>query len=296
MGQPLIIMDDIDLCNTTDMVPFNEGKFNESVMAPGTTFYATILEQKLIDNQQLIINNEFDYKLNSFGLRCDEFDASFATQNFLFAGCSFTFGEGLPQSKTWSAILNDKLGMKNYYSLGYCGGSIEYIIDNIYNYINTFGKPKHLFILFPDVFRRSGKHNGRDVIFLPADSDGSIKDMVWDGDSKNAFRYNIELIIKLETYCKNMDIPLAWSTWNNEFAFNIDKSLFNNYVKFNNNKAKGLNVKQPYFNKARDGAHPGVEFNYMIANMFHNVYNSKENKKSINIFKKKYFNQDRFIY
>lgn len=54
----------------------------------------------------VIDNNEIEYSLNSSGQRCDEFKKTHEGKHILFAGCSITFGEGLP------ILLNTSLNIK----------------------------------------------------------------------------------------------------------------------------------------------------------------------------------------
>ena len=56
---------------------------------------------------------KFQYRLNSNGFRSDHFKKLDTSNiNILFAGCSFTFGEGLPEEYTWPRLLENNIKHK----------------------------------------------------------------------------------------------------------------------------------------------------------------------------------------
>ena len=97
--------------------------------------------------------NFFEYKLNSHGFRSDEFKKGSA--DFLYAGCSETFGQGGPIEESWSYMLNKKVGNSGpYINLSAPGLGWTEILSNIFTYMENFGTPKNIFILLPNMERR----------------------------------------------------------------------------------------------------------------------------------------------
>lgn len=101
--------------------------------------------------------SDFSYTFNSQGIRCDELAPK--DVKFLYAGCSFTEGEGLPVDHIWASFLNelikseykDKFG---YHNIGRGGLSTAGITRKIYHAIEGLKlRPKMLIVLFPSIFR-----------------------------------------------------------------------------------------------------------------------------------------------
>ena len=69
-----------------------------------------------INNNLIKTQNEsipYSYSINSCGFRTQEFKKySKNSLKILFAGCSNTFGEGLPLEYTWSQLLIQKIFQK----------------------------------------------------------------------------------------------------------------------------------------------------------------------------------------
>ena len=87
-----------------------------------------------------------EYSINSHGFRCVEFDV----EDFsLAAGCSVTFGLGLPDSKIWFNKID-----QNFLNIGICGANVESIINAIlFSIHNSKHLPKSVYTLFPHVMR-----------------------------------------------------------------------------------------------------------------------------------------------
>ena len=62
------------------------------------------------------------YKINSHGFRSEEFDPSAAS--LVSLGCSYTIGTGLPEHATWSHLVSQATGLKNY-NLAWAGTSAD---------------------------------------------------------------------------------------------------------------------------------------------------------------------------
>jgi hypothetical protein len=193
------------------------------------------------------------YRANSFGFRSDEFDSN---TGILFAGCSVTYGAGIPEDGIWGNVLAEKLDMTAS-NLSRSGSSISWIVESLFKYFENYGNPKYLFCLFPDLYRHrfpvDGKYYSK-KLELDAPTPGS-KPVVIKGvepgtiglsneffttlpldkmapmpkyiklpaDYEKVFSFdlvvheNIKKIRHLETYCKAAGIVLIWSTWDEEF-------------------------------------------------------------------------------
>lgn len=185
-----------------------------------------------------------EYNLNSSGYRGPEFTSGV---DLVVAGCSFTYGMGVPESGTWGSILSKSLGM-TYNNVSQNGASIPWIVRQLFAYFNEYGNPKVLVCLFPSLTRSFFTSNAEILI---ADS-GYVEDSTKDLESKKSI-YNVELqstrplnkrpkyskrphdledivnvdmavqismqnIRMLEQYCKSSNIKFVWGTWNEPFC------------------------------------------------------------------------------
>jgi hypothetical protein len=286
-GQPIVAFDPIDSGNIDELETFFYNGLELKVllgnekMRPGSQFELTAFESFLFKNKK-DFKADFDYSLNSLGLRSEEF---LKGSNLLFAGCSFTFGEGLPYKSNWSGILFDEISMKNaqvgqYHNLGYCGGSVDYIIKNIVNYIEIFGAPRYVFALFPESSRKTVLSNKKEITVIPYKEED--KALVW-GKRENSFYQMYKQVSLLLDRLNRHDTKLIWSTWDD-----FDRKMFlkttklDGYVPINDfkvlQKATGKTSKNSkYYEKARDEAHPGICYNSGVAQIFLEEYNAWEN-------------------
>jgi hypothetical protein len=231
--------------------------------------------------------NDIVYSLNNYKYRCDDFNKEKAKDNYLFSGCSYTFGIGLPYQSMWSVKLNTYLGGESFFNLGIYGGSYEQIINDVYDYIRIFDKPKAIFLLLPNLERIP--------TFQKIEDDYYLRNLHLVPKSHPEYRklfkiYEPQILVyrfykllqQLEDYCKIQDIPLLWSTWD----LQLDK-VITNCLEFNNffsifsdekismlleiEKIKGSEIEDPieskYFNEARD-CHPSGRMNVFYQKCF----------------------------
>ena len=196
------------------------------------------------------------YYINSHGVRGTEISDK---QDMVIAGCSFTFGSGVPEEKIWGVQVANNMSL-SYSNLGYPGASILSIINSIFAYFKEYGNPKFLICLFPDL----------DRIQLPVDN------KIWTSKSdrinKNLSRIflgehhydlpkysksphyienvmplsvprwiSIKYIQILEQYCKSSNIKLVWSTWDNRFLPPLIESNEFNFLINTENIEKEIN-------------------------------------------------------
>ena len=114
--------------------------------------------------QQLVQNEEYreyfrnkgwlepgaiTYRINSAGFRSEEFDPQ--ADSMISLGCSYTFGTGLPEESTWSDLVSQSLGLKNY-NLSWPGTSADTCFM-LANYWIPVLRPKLVVIAAPPKHR-----------------------------------------------------------------------------------------------------------------------------------------------
>lgn len=102
--------------------------------------------------------DEFDYRFNSDGFRCDEFSSP-ADLSVLFLGCSFTEGIGLPMNEVWTSYIINNIRAKYpdkkipYWSLALGGSSVDYASRKLVEYSDRL-KPKYVIHFLSSMERR----------------------------------------------------------------------------------------------------------------------------------------------
>ena len=221
------------------------------------------------------------YSFNNESYRCDNFNLEKTNNNFLFSGCSYTFGSGLPYNSTWAYQLNKDLSGDQFYNLGLNANSQKSIIYDVYNYIRKYGKPKAVFILFPDISRVIG--------FVDSLSSIEVKTRLlneeYPNESSRFFTQDLlyfdfyNSICALEDYLKSINVPFLWGTWHQETekVLNLVSKNFNNYVKIFTNPSSAKyfkdvklesNMSNRYWDRSRDVTHPGIKTQMIIKNIF----------------------------
>ena len=101
-----------------------------------------------------------DYKTNSYGYRCPEFNKHLeGGKNVIVLGCSHTFGEGLEEKEIWVNILAKNLENKHnvktlrWWNLARPGGNAEQMLRILYATEN-FLYPKIIIACWPAISRR----------------------------------------------------------------------------------------------------------------------------------------------
>lgn len=198
----------------------------------------------LNDNEAGIFSNTFngaenfgdeitDYTkgINSLKFRSPEF---INNPEVLFSGCSVSYGVGIPADATWIESLSKKLNPKSYVALAKPGSSAQKIIFTIFKYIFKYGKPKKIFVLFPDPFRlpsvadtvtntERADRGGNGVYPVEVHLTRNKKDLTKYSKKPHllkeilipemGFKSAIESIYTLEVFCREAGIELVWSSW-----------------------------------------------------------------------------------
>lgn len=179
------------------------------------------------------------YTTNSYGHRSPDFVEQV---DMIVAGCSQTYGIGVPDDQIWGRQLADKFGY-SYVNLAAPGWSVQAILSSVLAYIEEFGKPKMVVVLIPDFARmimplrfdvnrfnprKIARHgDGVHVGTLNFSSDNP-KDVNGPRDKYIKKPYNLYEVLPYEvpfffsaqalayliSYCKAAGIELVWSSWN----------------------------------------------------------------------------------
>ena len=261
-----------------------------------------------LKNNKVIEGPDFNYDLNKYGFRSASFDNfNINNKNILFAGCSHTFGSGLPEKYVWHKKLVDEMSKKesfDSYNIGIPGAPTQTIIKNILTFFIKVGTPDYLFMLLPET-SRSLRWDGNKYISVsyypkPDDFSSFTKDYSINYIHEDALLTETMLIHLLELLCESLNVKLIWSStiiFQNDFN---EAMRFKNYISLDHNLDKyyvktpedikryggpydeyknqypflleSLNKKNingdPYWAIASDGAHFGSYCHENIAKMF----------------------------
>jgi hypothetical protein len=236
--------------------------------------------------------SKFEYKINNDYFRNEHFaKLNSEIHNVLTAGCSFTFGHGLPEEKTWPKIFetlatSKKDNLKTI-NLGSPGVSISSVINNIMSFIKRYGPPQTILALFPAISRQMAFHTKAKEYqtFSPAirhlenkktDSYSFLKtkNYIFEDSLYSA----ITEIRLFEDFCKAAGINLIWSTWLMSDLIiykELEFSCFLSSQDFNfdsEGEVKQLGEYSEYSLVARDSCHPGINYSTKAAKAFFNAW------------------------
>jgi hypothetical protein len=240
-----------------------------------------------VNDKELI--DDFIYILNKDGYRSKHFNLFDKNKNnLLTAGCSITFGVGLPSEYLWSTMLGKNLKFEHY-DISYPGHSIFLIIKNIFAFIKKYGKPNKIFILFPDIHRSVyysyEKKNFSvctiSINHLNNDLDDEIKNTVTGYNEGTQLLHIVSYIHFLESFCNLLGIDLCWTTWNQKDAEKFEKINFKNFINTNifwpkeSLDLKDNTLNKRYWNLASDKSHPGSGWHQIYYQNMIDAYNSR---------------------
>lgn len=232
------------------------------------------------------------YKLNSFGLRCDEFTASHEGGHILFAGCSVTAGEGLLLEHTWAYKTYQRIQkeekLSGFFNVAVPGLSILEIISQVFKYVTAYGAPSNIFINFPDPEREYYYLSSLD--FRKVSNIGGITDPM---ELVNIAQVNAAVLgayLGLVTYCSSAGVRLHLDTWSPsiwrkdldhdagdpraEFS-DLDLSDKDAQITKHLSKFKKAHAKDPYskyFYDAMDNLHFGIGVQDYYSEVAYNKY------------------------
>jgi hypothetical protein len=191
--------------------------------------------------------NGIDYKTNSKDFRSPEFKKN---TDLLIAGCSFTYGVGIPQEFMWAEIVAKDLNL-SHANLSMPADSVVGQVKKIFAYFKEYGHPKFLCALFPDFGRflfpqnknhfiserslnsmQNKTHSNSEIDFFWEENFlftsflGSwMPDIEFSRSPHKAENiltpeishfYSSQFILMLEQYCNLAGIKFIWSMWDVE--------------------------------------------------------------------------------
>jgi hypothetical protein len=255
---------------TTNMFDHNLETSKEYDMACQDCNHSNCSEfnpKKTVDVFDFYPNHPISYKINNFGFRSDDITKESVKDNYVFIGCSNTFGLGVPVDHLWSYQLNSFLKGSSFINMGTRGGNVEVMAYNFFSLVKNFGNPKGVFIDFSNLNRQT-EFNGigkNKHISMTYDRNVANTDLMVFSTAT--------LIMSIEEYCRQAQIPLICSSWDPEMAKVLDrlcdngdlssKHFFNQFdIKLlqsaaSNNKPDISTSK--YWEKSRDGHRNGLE-------------------------------------
>lgn len=193
------------------------------------------------------------YEVNSNGYRSNEFTSNV---DLITAGCSQTFGVGVPKEWTWGSVLARELGA-SHANLAIPGWSTQAIVQNLFAYFREYGHPKTIVLLLPD-FTRMIMPINRDLAIYRNEINGPkvhLRHVELTTKASEAPKYStkphalgditsyelpvylsIQMLTILSDYCRAADINLLWGTWddnlNQAFEDQERHGLLGSYPEF----------------------------------------------------------------
>lgn len=226
--------------------------------------------------------DQINYKFNNKNFRCDDLDSLKSENNFLFSGCSVTFGMGIPYKKSWAYQVNESLGGDQFFNIGLPAGSFKSIIFDVFAYIRNYGKPKCVFILFPPLLRQPVVRQGKLVTLPYYREDHEERGDALKILNNETMIFEFSRLVKiLEDYLELLEVPFFWGTYEPDFDKLLNTlKLSDNYVSvipsqktFEYANSIPESERTSYWLKSRDGHNPVIEHT-MFAKSFIDKYNS----------------------
>lgn len=234
----------------------------------------------------------FDYKINSDGFRTEHLSKlNGENLNIVFSGCSFTHGAGLPSENAWPSKLIEKISSVSdkpvqSYNLALGGSGVFQTIKNLRVYIDKYGIPDYIFVLFPGFERtikyqdQNGTKNFLKVTTTPPHSDGyknnkAVRHFMDSYVIEESILFATEQINMMEFVCNRLGINLIWSTWADDYKRVCKETSFKNYLDVTSReryKALENTHEESYWELARDLNHPGSGYHTVLADEFFNAF------------------------
>lgn len=202
------------------------------------------------ETQEPVIEDPYcNYSLNSLGYRSKEF---IQNESLVIAGCSFSFGIGVPEEMIWGTQVAKHFGL-SYSNLSIPGISPMQMVQNLFAYFKEYGNPEYLIVLSPDLFRLTLPSVPKKLLDKKHIAENYEKDFfpittshLYNKIENNSVaKYsksphiideiipleipkwlNLKHLYLLEQYCNSNNIRLAWSFW--------DRISLNQIISFDN--------------------------------------------------------------
>jgi len=212
-----------------------------------------------------VIGNEYDdyetrpivYNQNKFGFRSEICDPTDLHEYGIAVGSSNTWGSGIHLEDRFDTLIQKEIAI-NIINIGWPGGSIDYVSDQITHIIlNNKNKPKFFIIEWPPLTRRTMW--GLNAFMSITPHSIKIQKEIFENILDEGIEYFYGEAIKsrfiTQKLLDHFNIPYyEWSiTPDSSSVFDIEM--------------------QEYIDYARDGIHPGPKTNLEIKNKFIDFYN-----------------------
>ena len=206
-----------------------------------------------------------DYKTNSHGYRCPEFNVPDGKKNVVVLGCSHTFGEGLEGNEHWVHFVSQhNTKMLRWWNLGQPGASTDKVVRILYGCEKVLF-PNIIIVCWPFWSRRER---------LDADAqslmsyDEKLKNENENTD-RNNFLKNVFFVEKFaeQNQCKTFHCFAQDSYHEHIKGLNVlkDYTIKNCWPHWNMHTARDLHLTPSL---AKDGEHYGIEHHERFAQLF----------------------------
>ena len=214
-----------------------------------------------------------DYKTNSHGYRCPEWDPMpNGKKNVAVIGCSHTFGQGNADNEHWVHFLSQhNTGRLRYWNLGQPGASADKVVRILYGCEKVI-YPSIIIVCWPFWSRR--ERLGRYVENLTSDSELlSAED---DDTDKHNFLKNVFLVEKFaeKNQCKVFHCFAQDSYQEHIKGLNVlEDYTIKNCWPYWDSREQRVTYNKPSL--ASDGEHYGVEHHERFAQLFLEKFSKK---------------------
>ena len=200
------------------------------------------------------------YKLNKQGYRSDSFE-EFKDSNktkFLFLGCSFGFGQGIPEETMCSRITANEFDAVHW-NLSRVGGNIEGCLLQLNSFLNAGYKADHVIAFYPPKERQIFIDNDEFVEFHKEVH--SKKHKHWLISSNETMNdWNWWLCAKaVKGLCLENNMPLTETCFDQTYLKLLPDAI---NLKGHYDNLRALTSNEMF---ARDGVHPGIAVNKLLA-------------------------------
>ena len=249
-----------------------------------------------------------EYVLNSNKFRCGELEKN--NVNSIFVGCSETFGSGGAIEDCWAYMVYQKLkDEKPFVNLGVPGSGWSESIYNIFVYISNYGIPKNIFMMLPNIERRTiygypllasgdGHKTSKDfyAVWFPEINHKNIKYPkkynLDEDDYQTLIRQRYDQISILSKFCKLLNINLIFTTNTSSVEDNFKLKIlpqnldqFPGFVLFDIDEyikkySQAFQERSPKINNKYDGHSPVLWHEHYADKMYSRWMELNDNSRS----------------
>ena len=214
---------------------------------------------------------KFDYKINQYGFREERDDKEIDAGAF---GCSFTFGQALPNYRLWHQVLATTLN-KTIYNYGVPGSSAQTICD-IFCIVSKHVKMRNALVLLPPYFRfQLTKYYPYNNLTFSACIPGhaGAYNKAAGIDESEFYKITPEeefiktfknSVYQMEHIAKLRGINIGITSWDLKTSEVLNKMKLS-YAK---RMPDWYTPNEITNDRARDGLHPGIEHHKLFADKF----------------------------